>query len=182
MVFHGEQLGASHRDVLARRARATLFDDRVGDLAAMLYFPAFGFHQGDAYSGSTCLELSGAGEAHPFYRAPFGHAIPDWDFTIAENPRPGQYRWLQFAWTATSPATTGIGLRLGHPWPAPAYCAFVGDSDWPDYSVLAEHRVAGPPPAGWTKVRMDLWALSGGEPVPIRGFGLRSEGGGARFD
>ncbi|HKN51936.1 MAG TPA: hypothetical protein VJX66_05515 [Amycolatopsis sp.] len=185
VVFHGEMLGCSHRDVLAKRSRATLFDERIGDLKTLqnAFNPWFGFRQGGAYSGSTCLELSQAGEAHPLYRgATFGHSVPDWDFTIAENPAPGQYRWLQFAWKATSSSTTGMGIRVGNPWDGPAYCAFVGDSTWPDTSVLAARRDPGPVPTEWTKVRIDLWALCGGKPVPIRNIGLRADGGGALFD
>lgn len=182
LVFHGEQLGNSHRDVVAKRPRAVLFDERVKDLDMLLYPPTFAFRQGGAFSGGTCLELTAAGEAHPAYRAPFGHAVPDWDFKIAENPEPGQYRYFQFAWKATSPETTGIGLRLGGPWPGLAVCASVGDSRWLDHTVLADHRVPGAPPTEWAGVRIDLWAITGGKPPVIQGLGLRSNGGGALFD
>jgi hypothetical protein len=42
-----------------------------------------------------------------------GPSVPNWDFEIAENPKPGQYRWLQFAWKASSPETKVIRLLLG---------------------------------------------------------------------
>ena len=46
---------------------------------------------------------------NPLWTPPFGHAVPNWDFPIAEEPGPGQYRYLQFAWKATSEQTTGSG-------------------------------------------------------------------------
>jgi hypothetical protein len=54
----------------------------------------------------------GQASAGPPWQHQFGHTIRNWDFEIAENPRPGQYRYLQFAWKAQSPQTKGITLRL----------------------------------------------------------------------
>ena len=69
-----------------------------------------------AYSGGRCLTLTprAGGQVatgHP-WRQQFGESIRNWDFEIAEDPQPGQYRWLQFAWKALSPATKGISLKL----------------------------------------------------------------------
>ncbi|MFC5148368.1 PQQ-binding-like beta-propeller repeat protein [Streptomyces aureoversilis] len=185
LVLHGRALGNSHRDVLNRRSRAVLFDERVGDLRAALqhgHNPAFAFQQGGAYSGATCLRLNGPGEAHPlFMGATFGHAVPDWNFEIAENPGPGQYRYARFAWRTAGPRTTGIGLRIGPAWPSPAVVVSAGDSAWRPDSVLVEHRVAALPTA-WTTVRLDLWALAGGRLPRVTSLSLRSNGGGALFD
>ncbi|MEU1378078.1 PQQ-binding-like beta-propeller repeat protein [Streptomyces triculaminicus] len=186
LVLHGRTLGASHRDVLARRGRAVLFDERVEDLRASFqhgHNPMFGFQRGGAFSGGTCLRMSGPGQAHPaFMGATFGHSVPDWDFEITEHPEPGQYRYFQFAWKATGPETTGMSVRIGVAWPSPSVVVSVGDAAWLPDSVLVEQRVPGRPPAEWTTVRVDLWALTGGRLPQVTSMSLLSNGGGALFD
>jgi outer membrane protein assembly factor BamB len=176
LVFHGEELGPSHPDAVARRPLAVLFDEREADLECLRY-PGrpFRFAYTGAYSGGKCLELTAAGRTDPLWTPPFGHAVPNWDFTIAENPGPGQYRYLQFAWKATSEQTTGIGLLLG--WVG----VTVGDADW-EHWASAKVTVPGKPPAGWTTVRVDLWAAMKGKPERVRTLSLMAVGGGAAFD
>ncbi|MBH1937481.1 hypothetical protein I5Q34_24960 [Streptomyces sp. AV19] len=147
LVLHGRALGGSHRDVLARRGRAVLFDERVEDLRASFqhgHNPAFGFQRGGAFSGGTRLRLSGPGQVHPAYMgSTFGHSVPDWDFAITEHPEPGQYRYFQFAWKAAGPGTTGMSVRIGVAWPTRSVVVSVGDAAWLPDSVLVEHRVPG---------------------------------------
>lgn len=116
LVFHGEVLGPSHPDAVANRPRAVLFDEREDDLKHLMAhgnYP-FAFRYDDAFSGGKSLSLKSAGTTTAHWRPPFGHVLPNWDFAIVENPtKPGEYRWLKFAWKAASPQTTGITLRLG---------------------------------------------------------------------
>jgi outer membrane protein assembly factor BamB len=182
LVFHGEVLGCSHPDAAAKNAVAVLFDEKEADLTALKY-PGrpFGFRYGGAFSGGKCLELSAAGETGPAWQPPFGHAIPNWDFEIAEDPKPGQYRYVQFAWKATSDKTTGIGLLLGRAWPGGGVAVLAGDAKWKE-GVIAEHKVDGKLPTEWTTVRVDLWALTKGKPPRIQALSLMATGGGALFD
>ncbi|MEV0383148.1 PQQ-binding-like beta-propeller repeat protein [Nonomuraea sp. NPDC050643] len=183
LVFHGEALGCSHPDAVAGRGLAVLFDEQESDLRTLIY-PGrpFTFSHTDAYAGSKSLQLTAAGETGPAFVVPFGHAVPNWDFEIAETPRPGQYRYLQFAWKPMSEATTGMSLLIGRPWPGGGVAVSVGDAAYPDHAVIAEHRLPGPPAAGWTKVVVDLWAVTGGNPPRVRCLGIKSTGGGALFD
>ncbi|GAA0454772.1 hypothetical protein ABZ951_25510 [Streptomyces sp. NPDC046215] len=186
LVLHGRPLGSSHRDVLARRGRAVLFDERTEDLRASFehaHNPRFGFQRGGAFSGGTSLRMSGPGQANPARMgATFGHTIPDWDFEIREHPEPGQYRYFQFAWKATSLETTGMSVRIGVAWPSPSVVVSIGDVTWLPDSVLVEHCVPGDRPVEWTTVRVDLWALTGGRLPRVTSMSLLSNGGGALFD
>ena len=182
LVFHGEVLGCSHPDAVAKNPVAVLFDESEADVSSLKY-PGrpFGFKYGGAFSGGKCLELSGAGDTGPDWVPPFGHAVPNWDFEIAENPKPGQYRYLQFAWKATSDKTTGAGLLLGRAWPGGGAAVLVGDAKWKE-GVIAEHKIDGKPPTEWTTVRIDLWAVTKGKPPRIQALSLTAGGGGALFD
>jgi hypothetical protein len=182
IVFHGEVLGGSHPDVVAKRPVAVLFDEREADLRTMLRGAGrpFSIAYGDAYSGGKSLALTAAGDTAPAYEPPFGHALPNWDFEIEEHPKPGQYRWLQFAWKALSPQTTGMSLLLGKAWPGGGYAFVAGTQAWRE-GVLATKRIAATPPANWQVVRADLWALYA-HPVRIQELSLASSGGGAAFD
>ena len=182
LVFHGEILGCSHPDALAKQPVVVLFDENESD-AACLKYPGrpFAFRYGGAFSGGKCLELSASGQTGPAWQPPFGHAIPNWDFEIAEQPRPGQYRYLQFAWKAASPETTGIGLLLGRAWPGGGVAVLSGDAKWNE-GVIVSQPVEGQPPTDWATVRVDLWAITKGKPPRIQALSLTSTGGGAAFD
>jgi hypothetical protein len=182
LVFHGEILGASHPDAASKKPVAVLFDEREEDLNCLkLPGRPFAFQPGGAYSGGKCLSLTGEGNVVPNYQPPFGHAVPNWDFEIAENPKPGQYRYLQFAWKATSNKTKGISLLLGRAWPGGGIAITAGKYDWKE-GVIATKQVADHPPKQWQVVRVDLWALAKNQPLRIQALGLGAAGGGAVFD
>jgi hypothetical protein len=181
LVFHGDVLGASHPDVIAKRAIAVLFDEDENDFRTVGRGPRrLSIAYGDAYSGGKSLELTEAGGAGPEFDPTFGHAMPDWNFEIEEHPRPGQYRWIQFAWKALSTQTSGMSLLIGKPWPGGGYAFVAGTQAWRE-GVLASKQIAATPPAGWQVVRADLWALYG-HPVRIQEMSLAATGGGAAFD
>ncbi len=180
IVLHGQALGCSHPDVVARRPVAVLFDEKESDLKCMCVSGAehpLIFKYDGAYSGGKCLALTGAGVTFPNWQPPFGHVVPNWDFEIVEHPQPGQYRWLQFAWKALSPQTKGITLRLA-------------ESNYGGFSFVAGEPTAmegttivkaAAPPLTWQVVRVDLWALQK-KPLRIRSLYLGAAGGGAAFD
>src|SRR5262249_27073137 len=118
IVLHGKKLGNSHPDVIAKRPLAVLFDEG-DDLKGYLVRSTIELK--GAYSGSRCLTI----REHPVTKDPphayaiapwlegstvFGHTLPNWDFEIVRKPKPGQYRYLQFAWRALTPGTKGIAL------------------------------------------------------------------------
>jgi len=109
----------------------------------------------------------------------FGHALPNWDFEIAEKLRPGQYRYLQFAWRAGSPATRGITLRVDSNSYGHQVRCFAGESQAEDGT--RPKKIADAPPREWQLVRVDLWEVLQSS-VHIRGLDLASRGGPAAFD
>ena len=184
LVFHGERLGASHPDVIAKKPLAVLFDEDESELRSSLkhgHNPQFDFLYDGAFSGGKALSLKNAGNAAALWRPPFGHAIPNWNFEIVESPQPGQYRWLQFAWKATSPKTTGIGLLIGRNYPAGGYAVTCGQQTIRD-GAIATKQTNGPVPTEWQTVTIDLWSLSPTKPLTIQSLTLHSTGGGAAFD
>jgi outer membrane protein assembly factor BamB len=181
LVFHGQALGCSHPDATARRPVAVLFDEREADLACLkLPGRPFAFQYAGAFSGGKCLALTTEGNTLPNYLPPFGHCVPNWDFEIAEKPGPGQYRYLQFAWKALSPKTTGVALLVGPAWPGGGVNVVAGRYDWHE-GVIATKQTAEKPPADWEVVRVDLWQLAR-KPLRIQALGLAAAGGGAAFD
>jgi outer membrane protein assembly factor BamB len=181
IVLHGEELGTSHPDVVARRPVAVLFDEG-DDLAGYLYHGKVALT--GAYSGTRCLTVQAGADAYSF--APwlegstaFGHTLPNWDFEIVERPRAGQYRYLQFAWKALGPTTKGIALRLDNG-AHDAVTVLAGDRP-PGEIVTNARKVADRAPREWTVVRIDLWEVFK-RPVRIRGMRLGSAGGPAAFD
>jgi len=181
LVFHGEVVGNSHPDVLAKRSVAVLFDEREDALLALKNNASFAFRNEDAYSGGKCLALTAATVVVPKFEPPFGHALPNWDFEIAEHPKPGQYRWLQFAWKRLSQQTTGMSLLIGKAWPGGGFKIVAGAVPGTE-GILAAKTVAAAPPADWQVVRVDLWALYHTKSVSLQSLGLTAIGGGAAFD
>lgn len=176
LVFHGQVLGPSHPDAVAKRPVAVLFDENESDLRCLKHPNSpFQFRYTGAFSGGKCLELKKEGSCYAEYRPPFGHAVPNWDFEIAENPEPGQYRYLRFAWKATAPETTGMSLLLS------GVAVSVGDVKWTE-GVRVEQRLPGKPPTEWREETIDLWQATKGKPPRIQALSLRCTGGGAVFD
>ncbi len=180
IVFHGEPAGCSHPDVVAKRPLAVLFDEQENfkdELSGNVKFSLEG-----AYSGGRCLVVTppagGNVTVGPPFRPPFGEAIRDWDFEIVEKPQPGQYRYLQFAWKATSPQTRGITLRVSES-NYGGYSFAAGESSPFEGATVTKQTDS--PSAKWQVVRVDLWALSK-KPFRIRTLGLGAKGGAAAFD
>ena len=181
LVFHGEVLGPSHPDAVANRTVAVLFDEREDDLKSLMAYGdyPFEFRYDDSFSGGKSLALTRAGSTTPYWRPPFGHVMPNWDFNIVEHPeKPGEYRWLDFAWKATSTETRGLSLRLG---PHHGGGVVLHAGEVTHFESVIESKQAESPPAEWQTVRVDLWKLNG-QPFSIRSLSLGAVGGGALFD
>jgi hypothetical protein len=179
IVLHGEKLGTSHPDVAARRPVAVLFDE-ASDLSGCL-LKAIIAHQG-AYSGERCLTV-GAEDAvacapWPEGMKVFGETLPNWDFEIVEAPKPGQYRYLQFAWRALVPSTKGVSLQLSNG-AQDVVRVYAGEP--PPGEVPHSRKAADKAPTEWSVVRLDLWEVFK-KPVRIRAMRLASPGGSAAFD
>jgi outer membrane protein assembly factor BamB len=179
IVLHGEKAGPAHPDVASRRPVAVLFDesDELKDV-----FPAYqglSFQFEGAYHGGRCLKQEADRYAAPLFVLPFGHVIPAWDFEIVEDPRPGQFRYAQFAWRALSPTTRGIMLQLDGDAFGLAWRFYAGE-DKPGEGSLPK-KLADHPPLDWQVVRVDLWELLK-KPTRIRGLRLGTSGGPATFD
>src|SRR5262249_47926290 len=152
VVLHGEKLGTSHPDIVAKRSRAVLFDEG-NDLVGYLHGAKLTLT--GAYSGDRCL-TTGPGVASAFGPWPegskvFGHTLPNWDFEIAQEPKPGQYRHLQFAWRALEPSTRGIALQVDNG-THDAAVFHAGELPRGEWSIA--RKVAPKPPDQWKVVRV----------------------------
>jgi outer membrane protein assembly factor BamB len=182
VVLHGEKLGPSHPDVVAKRPVAVLFDegdDLVGYLQKAAVTPK------GAFSGARCLTVGAEGAVSvapwPEGSNVFGETLPNWDFEIAEDPKPGQYRYLQFAWRAQAPGTKGLALRLDGDGPTPTHSVTIHAGNVSGQTAGRVKKVADAPPGEWRVVRVDLWELLK-RPVRVRGMRLSCEGGSGAFD
>jgi hypothetical protein len=166
VVFHGEALGPSHPDALAKRPVAVLFDEDVRDFKAAYQH---GHNPGlrvqadaGAFAGSHYFTLDpGKGKeanAAPAWQPPFGHEVPHWDFEVAEKPGPGQYRFLQFACKALAKGAVKVKLSVA--------------------GVETAHSPGGE----WQVYRVDLWRAGKGRPLRVRDLRVWCEGGPAAFD
>jgi putative heme-binding domain-containing protein len=126
----------------------------------------------DKFTGKACLRVS------PPQR--FSPRIPGWDYRIVEKPqRPGEYRYLRFAWQ--SPAGTGVMLELAN------------NGRWPDAGVARGRYYSGKNTTGWKAVQVsrqvprtwqvvtrDLWKECGA--IRLTGMAPTAMGGDALFD
>lgn len=188
IVFHGETLGGSHPDAIQNRPVAVLFDEDKAALQCLVsgFNPQFEFRSGQGASGAIFMALKAEGAAKAGWQPPFGHAVPNWDFEIVEKPeRPGQYRWVQFAYKALTAETRGISVLVG------AIATDIGEPFPLKEGVWSRRQMSEKLAAEWTVVRLDLWQVlqdgvkgkpwSKGEFL-IRSISLHSFGGGAAFD
>jgi hypothetical protein len=125
----------------------------------------------DAYSGKLCLAVTPPQRHSPH--------IPGWSYRIVENPGPGEFRYIRFAWK--SPAGVGVMIELadGGNWP-PAdkplrrYYSGKNTTGWAAVQVSAE------PPRDWHVVTRDLYRDFGS--FTLTGIAPTAMGGEALFD
>lgn len=162
------------REALANAPAAvmTLFDDdrafaeqlTEGDGAATLVTD-------DRHCGTAALRVTPPQRHSP--------RLPGWDYHIAENPQPGEFRCLRFAWK--SPQAHGIMLELA------------ADGQWPPAEQPLRRYFCGKNTTGWqgrevspqiardwTVVTVDLWRDCGA--FTLTGLAPTAMGGAALFD
>ena len=108
----------------------------------------------------------------------FSSRLKNWNFTIAENPQPGQYRYLRFAWKRTQ--GPGIMIQLHANPPSWNQRYFAGAASPQTMTWGAMIRVAQEPPRDWVLVTRDLFKDYGG--MTMTGFAFTPmEGGGQGY-
>ncbi len=151
--------------------RITLFEDQASFVEALHEGSGtVRLHAQDPYSGQSCLAVT------PPQR--FSPRIPDWEYRITENPGPGEFRYLRFAWKSRG---DGIMLELAAEgdWPLAheairRYCSGRNTSGW------AARQLAAEPPSEWVVVTCDLWEDFGS--FTLTGMAPTAMGGEAFFD
>jgi len=187
IVLHGDALGASHPDAAEKKPVAILFDEKLSDIQPAFVQP---FNRGltipsdpGAFSGASMIQLDPADKpnvgAGPLFVEKFSHTIPGWDFEIAENPEPGQYRYLRFAWKGLTPATRGVTLRLG---PTHSGGLAWNSGEATPFELTKAVQLGDSVPGDWKVETIDLWQAFEGKPVRIRAMGFGAAGGPAGFD
>jgi len=160
------------REVLRGQNKLVLFDEQA-DFANLL-------KEGDGkavvttedkFTGKASLRIS------PPQR--FSPRIAGWNFTIAEEPGPGEYRYLRFAWK--SPTGTGIMLELADngAWPKETESRgrLVSGKNTTKWQAV---QVSDQVPREWVVVTRDLWKEFG--PMKLTGIAPTALGGDAYFD
>ncbi len=151
---------------------ATLFDDEP-QLVQML----------TSGSGSARLEptdhFSGGASLAVTPPQRFHERIPGWEYRIAENPAPGQFRYIRFAWKSRAGEGVMIELAADGAWP-PAnqplrrYYSGRNTTGWEAVEVSAQS------PDQWIIVTRDLWKDFGS--FTLTGIAPTAMGGEALFD
>lgn len=98
--------------------------------------------------------------------------VPGWEYKIREKPKPGEYRYLRFAWKADGCVGIMIQLHDQTDWNI-RYTAGRDVENW------GTRFVPGAPPSGWAVVTCDLWKDFGDR--TIRGIALTAHGGRAGY-
>ena len=125
----------------------------------------------DRFSGDVALRVT------PPQR--WSLRIPGWEYRIAEDPQPGEFRYLRFAWKSCGGEGVMIELAGGGKWP-PAekpiwrYYSGKNTTGWAACEVSPEA------PKEWTTVTRDLWKDFGS--FTLTGIAPTTMGGNAIFD
>jgi hypothetical protein len=123
--------------------------------------------------------FSGAASLVVFPPQRWNPRIPGWQYPIRENPGPGEYRYLRFAWK--SPRGKGVMIELAGDgrWPPagkPQWRYFSGENLTGWSAVQVSPNV----PREWVVVTRDLWKDFG--EFTLTGIAPTAIGGEALFD
>jgi putative heme-binding domain-containing protein len=150
----------------------TLFDDDPA-FAALLTEGAgeLAVQGGDSLSGRAALAVT------PPQR--YSADIPGWGYRIVENPGPGEFRYLRFAWKSRGARGVMLELAAEGRWPPAGeplrrYYSGRNTTGWEAVQVAADA------PQQWTVVTRDLWQDFG--PMVLTGIAPTAMGGEALFD
>ena len=196
LALLGKDLGCSASDVHAKHAVAVMYDENPTDMNTAFQTTtniAWEIMYGSklAYSGDQAIGMSSAQPIMaPSFASPiFGSSVANFCFHVVEHPQPGQYRWLQFAWRAMTPNTTGIALWVGE-YEFQSMIGFVLGSAPKALQVELTRVNLGAVVAGheWLVVRQDLWLVANASyPGGVASFNITatsfgSVGDGGAFD
>jgi hypothetical protein len=123
------------------------------------------------YSGTAALCVT------PFQR--FNAQLPGWNYRIVENPKPGEFRYVRFAWKRTE--APGIMLQF-HARPKTWHRYYAGTVSKSVQGWGPMIRIADEPPRNWDVVTRDLFKDFGAMTLTGVGFTALEGGGEAYFD
>jgi putative membrane-bound dehydrogenase-like protein len=188
-----DEIKASTASLMPDNLTNTLSPRDVADILAWLRFPptkvvlidedlAFadllnqgtgtaGFIDSDRQRGRMALRIT------PPQR--FSASIPGWEYRIRENPAPGEFRYLRFAWKSIGASGIMIELANGGAWPAErsSQCRYVAGKNTTAWQAVALSPDA---PTEWTIVTRDVWKDFGD--LTITGIAPTACEGPALFD
>jgi outer membrane protein assembly factor BamB len=168
ITLRGTDLGPAYPpDVRAKKPVATLFDENLDEMKGSYIL---GFNNGyrsmtdtSAYSGANYFIFDPAANNGLNWLRSI-HDPETWLFDVAENPEPGQYRYVQLAIKALSPAAKRVRLSFTHP-------------DRQRFFTIDME-----PSINWETYRVDLWQYGqaywkiGDQPVPITQLSIECDG------
>src|SRR3954452_5021808 len=102
----------------------------------------------------------------------YARAVPGWQYRIREKPRPGEYRYLRFAWRADGCRGIMVQLHDEKDW----NIRYTAGLDVPGWGT---RFVAEQPPPEWTVVTCDLYQDFGDR--TIQGIALTAFDGRAGY-
>ena len=125
----------------------------------------------DKLSGQASLRIT------PLQR--HSRSVAGWKFRIVEHPKPGEFRYLRFAWKSVGAKGVLIELAASGAWPSAKsplrrYASGQNTSGW------QTHQVASSVPTKWTTVTVDLWKDNGS--FILTGIAPTAMNGPALFD
>ena len=118
----------------------------------------------DVYSGKTSIMIT------PMQR--FDPRIPGWQYKIAKNPGPGEYRFLRFAWKCDGCTGVMIQFHDQRDW----FIRYTAGNNPPQWDTKF---VAAKPPSKWVVVTQDVYGDYGER--TITGLALTAFGGRAAY-
>ncbi len=121
--------------------------------------------QRDVYSGVASIRVT------PFQR--FSPNLKGWNYPIVENPQPGQYRYLRFAWKRVEGPGIMIQLHSKGIWNQRYLAGMRSKQTMAWGPVLA---ISDKSPSEWTVVTRDLFKDFG--PLTLQGLALTPMDGG----
>jgi hypothetical protein len=137
----------------ARPALLCLFDEEPG-FAGLVNEASGGstirVQEKDAFQGRSCLAVT----PQQAFRA----AMPGWGFGISEKPRPGEYRYLRFAWRKEGGGGIMLQIAQDGGWGGSTRRVVAG----PNEVKWAATEISKSAPQRWTVVTVDLWKEFGG--------------------
>ncbi|MBL7040117.1 MAG: c-type cytochrome [Pirellulaceae bacterium] len=153
-------------------AKVTLFDEDRGFVDQLNQGDGRAtIETADRFSGDVALRIT------PPQR--WSLSIPGWEYRVAVDPQPGEFRYLRFAWKSCGGAGVMIELAGGGKWPPaekPIWRYYSGKNT----TGWAACQVSSEAPKEWTTVTCDLWKDFGS--FTLTGIAPTAIGGEAIFD